>query len=63
MQAMAARAGADRSRIEPGSLHQDVSRAFGDPRIPSAHDAGQPQSLAFVGNYQVVCCQHAFAAV
>ena len=49
--------------IKPGCFDQDIFGFGGDHRVPTAHDAGQPDGLLFIGDDQVFGIEHTFDAV
>ena len=63
MQAVAARAGANRGGIEPCGLDEDVLRGLGDARVPSAHHAGEAMHLLLIGDDEVISGEGALGAV
>ena len=50
-------------RIKPGCFHQNIFGLGGDHRVPTAHDAGQPDGLLFIGDDQVFRVEHTFDAI
>ena len=63
VQTMPLAAAAHRCRIEPRGFHQNIFCFGGDHRVPTAHHAGQPDRLLFIGDDQVFGVEHTFDAI
>ncbi len=63
VQAVPLAAAADRCRIEPRSLHQNIFCFGGDHRVPAAHYAGEGEGFFLVGHHQVFGIQHTLDSI
>ncbi len=63
MQAVPFAAAANRKRIEPRGLHQNILCFLGDHRFPAAHYTGERQGFCFVRHHQVFGIEYALDSI